>query len=107
MRQELRQLRAEVKSLKGRKDPMRGDLTMVQNLNKQLQTKLGELEHENVNLRMALQVNKLQQVQGFYWLLIVTFPDLRVCVGGGVLGLEIKTSRTGIEQSVECLSVAR
>ena len=63
MRQELRQLRAEVKSLKGRKDPMGDDLTMVQNLNKQLQTKLGELEHENVNLRMALQVNKLQQVK--------------------------------------------
>ena len=42
---------------------MGGDLTMVQNLNKQLQTKLGELEHENVNLRMALQVNKLQQVK--------------------------------------------
>ena len=63
MKQELRQLRAEVKSLKSRKDPSGGDLTIIQNLNKQLQTKLGELEHENVNLRMALQVNKLQQVK--------------------------------------------
>ena len=54
-----------MKSLKGKKDPMGGDLTIVQNLNKQLQTKLGELEHENVNLRMALQVNKLQQVTVF------------------------------------------
>ncbi len=38
------------------------DITSTKKLNKQLQSKLTDLEHDNINLKMSLQIARLQQV---------------------------------------------
>ena len=62
IKQELRQLRKDIKGYHGNRESLGKDMVILQKLNKQLQDKLGELEHENINLRMSLQLYKLQQV---------------------------------------------